>query len=69
MASDRADIAIFVETYEASGEGLRVAVKDTIDMAGKVTSAGCRALAKAKPATANAELVDRLLDGGCQIVG
>jgi len=69
ITSERANIAIFVEAYEASAEGLRVAVKDTIDMAGKVTSAGCRALAKAKPATANAELVDRLLDGGCQIVG
>lgn len=69
MASDRTDIAIFVETYEASGEGLRVAVKDTIDMVGKVTAAGCRALAGAKRAAANAELVDRLLDGGCQVVG
>lgn len=50
-------------------DGLRVAVKDTIDIAGLPTQAGSAALADAPPASANAEIVDKLLAAGCRIVG
>ncbi len=60
----------FVERLElGSASGVRVAVKDTIDIAGYPTRAGSRALADAPPAAANAAVVDLLLKAGCRIVG
>lgn len=53
----------------ATGDGLRVALKDTIDVAGEVTTAGSRALATQAPAARDAEIVDRLRHAGCTIVG
>lgn len=51
------------------GSGPRVAVKDTIDLEGVPTRAGCRALEGAPPATRSADVVEALLRGGCRIVG
>lgn len=62
-------MSIFVRELELRGSGLRVAVKDTIDIAGYPTQAGSRALAKAPPAVINADVVQRVLDAGCMIVG
>jgi len=44
----------FLERFATSGAGLAVAVKDLIDVAGSVTTAGCRALADAPPAPVDA---------------
>jgi amidase len=50
-------------------DGLRVAVKDTIDIAGIPTQGGSQALADSPPARQNAAVVVRLLEAGCHIVG
>jgi len=44
----------FLERFATSGPGLAVAIKDLIDVAGSVTTAGCRALADGPPAPADA---------------
>ena len=45
----------FITRYDTSGPGVRLAVKDLIDMAGEPTTAGCRAVAaQAEPATQDA---------------
>lgn len=63
----------FIERYVMDGDGpadaLTVAVKDTIDLAGYPTRAGSRALEVAPPATANAAVIQSMLDAGCRIVG
>lgn len=51
------------------GDGLTVAVKDTVDIAGLPTKAGSRALDDAPPAAAHAAVVQAVLDAGCRIVG
>lgn len=61
--------AILVTPLSIGGDGLRVAVKDSIDIAGLPTRAGTAALADAPPAPANAEVVDALLAAGCRIIG
>lgn len=53
----------------ADGSALRVVVKDCIDIAGWPTMCGSRAFADAAPAAENADVVARLLDAGCRIVG
>lgn len=63
------ETAIFTRRYEARGSGLRVAVKDTLDMVGEVTTGGSRALAGNTPATRDAEVVRLLREAGCEIVG
>ena len=45
----------------------RVVVKDSIDIAGYPTRAGCAALAEAPPATRHAAIVERTLAAGYQI--
>lgn len=60
---------IFVQELALGGNGLRVAIKDTIDIAGYPTRAGSRVFADAPPAVAHADVVQMLLDGGCRIVG
>ena len=62
-------MSIFVKTLSLGGDGPRVAVKDTIDIAGEPTMAGSRALADAVPAAEHAEVVARALAAGCRIVG
>ncbi len=61
--------AILVTPLSLGGDGPRVAVKDTIDIAGLPTRCGSRALADAAPAKAHADVVERLLAAGCRIVG
>ena len=47
----------------------RVVVKDSIDIAGYPTRAGCAALAEAPPATRHAAIVERTLAAGYRLVG
>ena len=62
-------MTVFVQELDLSGTGPRVAVKDTIDIAGYRTRGGSRSLADVPPANRNADVVQRLLDAGCAIVG
>jgi amidase len=62
--------ATFITTFSAQGPGLRVAVKDLIDMAGIPTTAGSRVVAEsAAPAEADAACLAGLRAAGAQIVG
>jgi amidase len=55
---------------EAGGEGVRLAVKDCIDVAGLPTTAGCPVVAaRAKPAAADAPVVAAARQAGARIVG
>lgn len=64
------DDAIFLQrTALGNPDGLRVAIKDSIDLAGLPTRGASPAMADAPPAAAHAEVVQRLIDGGCAIVG
>ncbi len=60
--------AVFVATMQLGGGGPRVAVKDSIDIAGYPTRVASLAFAAAPPAVRNAAVVQALLDGGCKIV-
>jgi amidase len=60
----------FITSFSATGPGLRVAVKDIIDMAGVPTTAGSRVVADAAvPAAADAACLAGLRAAGAQIVG
>ena len=60
----------FITRYETSGSGVRLAVKDLIDMVGEPTTAGCRAVAKrAEPAGRNAACLAGAREAGARIVG
>lgn len=62
--------ATFITTFPLTGTGLRVAVKDLIDMAGVPTTAGSRVLAESgTPAAADAACLAGLRAAGGQIVG
>lgn len=60
---------ILIRTLDLGGDGLRVAVKDSIDIAGLPTTGGSKALADAPPAAEHAAVVTRLLEAGCRIIG
>ncbi|WNW09875.1 amidase family protein [Pseudomonas sp. DTU_2021_1001937_2_SI_NGA_ILE_001] len=62
-------MTIVVQPLDLGGDGLRVMVKDTLDVAGVPTRASSRALADAAPAAEHAEVVRRLLDAGCRLTG
>ena len=62
-------MSTFISEFLLGGSGKRVAIKDSIDIAGHPTRSGSRAFADAEPATRNAEVVDAILDAGWQIVG
>lgn len=68
MKSDPAH-AVFVETFALGNDGLRVGIKDSIDVAGHATRLASRAFASAAPAARHAEVVRALLASGCRIVG
>ena len=58
-----------VETLELGNpNGATVMVKDTIDVAGCVTRAGCQALDSAAAATEHADVVQKLLSDGWKII-
>jgi amidase len=60
----------FITRYETSGPGVRLAVKDLIDMAGELTTAGCRAVAdRALPASRDAACLAGAREAGARIVG
>ena len=60
----------FITRYETSGPGVRLAVKDLIDMEGEPTTAGCRAAAeRAHPAPSDAACLAGARAAGARIVG
>jgi amidase len=60
----------FITRYDTSGPGVRLAVKDLIDMEGEPTTAGCRAVAaRARPAERDAACLAGARDAGARIVG
>ncbi|VVN82974.1 amidase [Pseudomonas fluorescens] len=62
-------MSIVVEDLALGGSGRSVMVKDTIDIAGYPTRASSYALADAPAAVEHAQVVQALLDAGCQITG
>jgi amidase len=63
-------MSTFITRFDTSGSGVRLAVKDLIDMVGVPTTAGCRAVAnKAEPATADAACLAGARAAGARIVG
>ena len=61
--------SVFVQTMALGGNGLRVGVKDSIDIEGYPTRMACPCFADAPKAERHAEVVRALLDSGCGIVG
>jgi amidase len=62
--------SIFTETLDlGSAQGLTVAVKDCIDIAGHPTRCGSAAFDNAPPARKNAAVIAQLLASGCRIIG
>lgn len=61
--------AIIIQALSLGGDGLRVAVKDSLDIAGYPTRGGSAALADAPPAAHHAAVVQAVLDAGCRIIG
>jgi amidase len=60
----------FITRYDTSGPGVRLAVKDLIDMEGELTTAGCRAVAsRATPAARDATCLAGARAAGARIVG
>ena len=63
-------VTTFITRFDTSGPGIRLAVKDLIDMAGVPTTAGCRAVAdQAQPAPADAACMAGARAAGARIVG
>jgi amidase len=60
----------FITRYAPPGTGVRLAVKDLIDMEGEPTTAGCRAVAeRAVPAARDAACLAGAREAGARIVG
>jgi len=63
-------MSTFITRFDTSGTGVRLAVKDLIDMVGVPTTAGCRAVADAaSPAEADAPCLAGARAAGARIVG
>jgi amidase len=63
-------MSTFITRFDTSGSGVRLAVKDLIDMVGVPTTAGCRAVAnEAQPAVADASCLAGARAAGARIVG
>jgi amidase len=63
-------MSTFITRFDTSGSGVRLAVKDLIDMEGVPTTAGCRAVAnEAVPATEDAPCLAGARAAGARIVG
>ncbi|HEV2360919.1 MAG TPA: amidase family protein, partial [Acidimicrobiales bacterium] len=69
--SQAADSALYVERLDpGSGPGLRVAVKDLVDLQGMPTSSGCRAVAAgAEPADEDADCLAGFRKAGARWTG
>lgn len=65
---ERADLNAFISVSSEEGSGTVVAVKDLVDVAGMVTTAGGVILPR-EPATKDAPVVQRLRNQGCVVVG
>ncbi len=65
---ERADLRAFISTSSEAGAGTVVAVKDLVDVAGMVTTAGGIILPNV-PAEHDAPVVQRIRGEGCLIVG
>ena len=62
-------ISEFTLSANPDAPGPTIAIKDSIDVAGYPTTGASRSLADAPPATAHAEVVQRLLEAGWRITG
>jgi amidase len=63
-------MSTFITRFKTSGTGVRLAVKDLIDMEGVPTTAGCRAVADvAEPAASDAACLAGARAAGVRIVG
>jgi amidase len=63
-------VTTFITRYATAGPGVRLAVKDLIDMEGEQTTAGCRAVARrATPALRDAACLAGARAAGARIVG
>ena len=63
-------MSTFITKLHTTGSGVRVAVKDLVDVAGVPTTAGCKAVAdEAVPAAADAACLAGLRAAGARIVG
>jgi amidase len=63
-------VSTFITRYTTSGSGVRLAVKDLIDMEGEPTTAGCRAVAdRAVPAPRDAACLAGARAAGARLVG
>jgi amidase len=63
-------VTTFITRYDTSGPGVRLAVKDLIDMVGEPTTAGCRAVAeRAQPAERDARCMAGARAAGVRVVG
>jgi amidase len=63
-------VTTFITRYDTAGSGVRLAVKDLIDMEGEQTTAGCRAVAdRAVPAPRDAACLAGARAAGARIVG
>jgi amidase len=61
---------VFITRLEAPGDGVRVAVKDAIDVVGVPTTAGCRVVAdRAAPAASDAACLAGFRAAGARLVG
>jgi aspartyl-tRNA(Asn)/glutamyl-tRNA(Gln) amidotransferase subunit A len=65
---ERADLNAFISVSSEEGAGTVVAVKDLVDVAGMVTTAGGIILSN-EPAERDAPVVDRIRRAGCVILG
>ena len=65
---ERADLNAFISVSSEEGSGTVVAVKDLVDVAGMVTTAGGVILPR-EPAAEDAPVISRLRQEGCVVVG
>jgi Asp-tRNA(Asn)/Glu-tRNA(Gln) amidotransferase A subunit family amidase len=65
---EQAELCAFISTSSEEGEGTVVAVKDLVDVAGMVTTAGGIILPN-EPALHDARVIQRIKEEGCLIVG
>lgn len=60
---------VFVENFCIGDGNLKVAVKDSVDVAGYCSKLGSAALETSVPAIKHATVVEKILDSQCQLIG